>query len=262
MSDLNLLLHRLHHVKVAVSGGVDSMTLALLAGRALGRQATIFHAVSHAVPDDSTNRVREVGKHEGWQLEFVDAGEFQNSNYVSNPYNRCFHCKSSLYSTLASHMEGTILSGTNMDDLSDYRPGLKAAENFDVIHPFVECGIDKSAIRRICHHLGYDEIAELPASPCLSSRIETGLTIKPEQLVFVHRVERKLHSALKPKAVRCRIRHEGIAVELDTETLSSLTKDSTRLWTNTIAHLAAQQGLSNTILIEPYRMGSAFVQTT
>ncbi|MBL3591554.1 MAG: adenine nucleotide alpha hydrolase [gamma proteobacterium endosymbiont of Lamellibrachia anaximandri] len=262
MSDLDVFLHRLHHVKVAVSGGVDSLTLALLAGRALGKQATIFHAVSHAVPDDSTNRVREIGKREGWQLIIVDAGEFNNPSYVSNPYNRCFHCKNSLYSTLSSRMEGTILSGTNIDDLSDFRPGLKAAENFGVVHPFVECGIDKSAIRRICRHLGYEDIAELPASPCLSSRIETGLTIKPEQLVFVHRVEQKLHNALTPKAVRCRIRHEGIAVELDADTLSSLTIDSTNWWKNTIAHLAAQQGLSSKILLEPYRMGSAFVQTT
>ena len=95
------MLKRLVPVKVAVSGGVDSMTLAILAGRTLGRDAVMFHAVSPAVPPAATERVRGVARSEGWRLRELDAGEFADEDYVANPYIRCFHCKNNLYRTLS-----------------------------------------------------------------------------------------------------------------------------------------------------------------
>ena len=86
---------------VAVSGGVDSMTLAFIAHRHLGEQVSIFHAVSPAVPASATIRVQAYAAKEGWTLTILDAGEFGDERYMANPANRCFFCKTNLYGTLA-----------------------------------------------------------------------------------------------------------------------------------------------------------------
>lgn len=259
---LNGLLEEIGPVKVAVSGGVDSMTLGVLASRSLGDAAQICHAVSAAVPSEATERVRRVGEREGWNLRLLDAGEFANPDYLSNPYDRCFHCKNSLYTAMgviAKCTPGSVmLSGTNQDDLSDYRPGLIAAKQHGVRHPFVECGLDKAGIRAIARHLGYPELAELPASPCLSSRVETGLPIDAEQLGLVHRIERRLQQSLQPAVVRCRILASGIAIQLDAHTLERLQSRSQH-WRSLLEEMAGQQGLPRSVRFEPYRMGSAFV---
>jgi uncharacterized protein len=245
-------------VKVAVSGGVDSMTMGLLAVRALGAAAEICHARSPAVPPEATARVREVASGEGWRLTVLDAGEFQDPDYLSNPYDRCFHCKTSLYSALSALGPETILSGTNRDDLDDYRPGLHAAAAHGVRHPFVECGVDKTRVRGIARVLGYPDLAELPASPCLSSRIETGIPIRADHLGFVHRVETELRRELEPAVVRCRVRYAVIAIQLDPPSLDRLNGEQAQ-WQERIAELARSQGLPAQICFEPYRMGSAFV---
>lgn len=104
---------------VAVSGGVDSMTLAYVAHRAMGGDVTMFHASSPAVPQAATARIRDYAARQGWQLRIVDAGEFSDEQYLSNPTNRCFFCKSNLYGTLAGHTDAQLFSGTNMDDLAE-----------------------------------------------------------------------------------------------------------------------------------------------
>jgi len=249
-------------VKVAVSGGVDSMTLGILAGRTLGREALICHALSPAVPAAAGERVRETAAAEGWELRLLDAGEFNDEAYLSNPYRRCFHCKGHLYAALAADGPGTLLSGTNSDDLEDFRPGLQAAEQYAVRHPFVECGIDKPAVRRICRRLGYPELAELPAAPCLSSRVQTGIRIRPQVLGFVDRVESGLRDDLRPAVVRCRVGSDAIAVQLDPQSLAALGTVGSDLWAERIRALAQPLGLPAEVRFEPYRMGSAFVPTT
>jgi uncharacterized protein len=259
---LQQLLSGLESVAVAASGGVDSLTLGIVANRTLGQKAGIWHALSPAVPTAATERLRETAVAEGWNLQLIQAGEFEDENYLANPYRRCFHCKSRLYSALASRAEGVILSGTNADDMGDFRPGLEAAKQHGVRHPYVECGINKADIRRIARHLGFPGIAELPASPCLSSRVETGLRIQAPVLGFVDRVENLLSAALQPDVVRCRIRSDVIAVQLDVISLDSLADDKARHWQKRIGDLALPLGLPTEIHFEPYRMGSAFVDVT
>lgn len=199
---------------IAVSGGVDSMTLAAAASAVLGDRMLLVHAVSPAVPPDATDRVREHSERYGWPLKIVEAGEFADERYRNNPVNRCYYCKSNLYSRLREVWSGNVASGANLDDLGDYRPGLLAARESEVVHPLIEVGIDKSMVRALAAFLDLPELAELPAQPCLSSRIETGMPIEPEDLVFVHRVERLLSAEFGAGDHRCRITADGIRIEL------------------------------------------------
>ena len=212
MDALHRALSDMSDIAIACSGGVDSMTLAHIA-HATGR-AQIFHAVSPAVPQHATDRVRAHATRHDWALAVVGAGEFEDPDYLKNPLNRCYFCKTNLYARLRAATDATICSGTNTDDLGDFRPGLGAAAEQGVRHPFVEAGIDKSGIRRLAAHLGLGGVADLPAQPCLASRVETGLPILAPQLDLIDRVERQAASALGPGDIRCRITRAGVWLEL------------------------------------------------
>lgn len=208
--------HHMHCV-VACSGGIDSLLLATVAHRVLGSQVSVVHAVSPAVPPDATARVQANAVREGWQLSVVFSGEFDDEIYLSNPKNRCFHCKSHLYGLLtsiacANESKACVISGANKDDLGEYRPGLLAAAQSGVCHPYIELGFDKQAIRALARYLGLD-YSELPASPCLASRLYTGTRVTPERLRFVHRAETLVRQLTGCAVVRCRI--DGITVKIE-----------------------------------------------
>ncbi len=244
-------------IAVAVSGGVDSMTLAVAAHRLRPAAVQVFHAVSPAVPPEATQRVQEAANAEGWKLHIFDAGEFEDPAYVSNPLDRCFACKTHLYAAIVARTSAMVVSGTNVDDLADFRPGLKAAEAYGVRHPYVEAGLRKDAIRTLARGLGLGNIAELPAAPCLASRIQTGIAIDPRTLIAVNRVERALRTTLEPRSVRCRVRARGIVIELDTQTLSAMNGQDKACVQEQVRQLWPDTDMS--IAIEPYAQGSAFV---
>jgi len=252
-------------VAVAVSGGVDSVTLTSAALRALGPGAVIaVHAVSPAVPCAATDRVRAQAASEGWMLRIIEAGEFEDPRYRANPVNRCFFCKTSLYDAIAKVTKRPIVSGANLDDLGEYRPGLDAARSYGVRHPYVEAGFEKAAVRRLARDLGLVDVAELPAAPCLSSRIETGLRVEPETLRFVHAVEELVAGCVSPKAapqaIRCRVRASGIVIELDPSTLAGL-RDADRDNLRREILSAAPAALTHhAVAFAPYRTGSAFLR--
>jgi uncharacterized protein len=255
---LDAVLGEIGAAAVAVSGGVDSMTLAVVAGRRLGTSVTMVHAVSPAVPPEASARVQAYAEREDWALEVIEAGEFADPDYLKNPANRCFFCKTNLYGTIAAATPATICSGTNLDDLADWRPGLEAATSHGVRHPYVEAEIDKTGVRALARRLGLDDLAELPAAPCLSSRLETGIRVTPERLRLVHAVEGLLQAELAPRTVRCRLLREGVAIQLDAAGLERILAAQSAPLRRSVERLLARHGQTHPVRYEPYRMGSAF----
>lgn len=262
-SRLSEYLKALGPAAVAVSGGVDSMTLAVLAHR-MNQQIQMFHAVSPAVPRQATERVKHYATQEGWSLTLIDAGETEDPAYLANPANRCYFCKTNLYSTIVANTQGRVLSGTNIDDLSDYRPGLAAAEEHRVLHPYVDCEISKADLRHIARSLGLTDLHDLPAAPCLSSRIETGIHISPDVLPIINEVELAVRT-LRPgdENVRCRIRSNGVAMEID-DALSLSEEELASLRTLVARHFANSKfaTVAEQVNITSYRQGSAFLKDT
>ena len=266
-SDLSEAMMRLHagleslsEVAVALSGGVDSLTLAAFAHDVLGGRAALVHAVSPAVPLEATARVKAFAEARGASLTLLNAHEFSDEAYRTNPVNRCYFCKSHLYDATRSRFAAVVVSGTNFDDLGDYRPGLLAAGERGVRHPFVEAGLTKPRVRELARHLGLGEIAELPPSPCLSSRVETGIRIEAPALALIDAVETDLRLALSSQTVRCRIRQRGVVVEMDEASLQALLPEEKQRWTDRIALLAKDAGLKGAVDFEVYRQGSAFLR--
>lgn len=268
MMNLDVHVEALKHVlldcgrlAVAVSGGVDSLTLASFAQRYCQGQVSMYHAVSPAVPPQASQRVRELAAREGWQLNVVDAGEFSNPDYLANPVNRCFYCKSNLYGTLARHSDAQLVSGTNLDDLGEYRPGLQAADNFQVRHPYVEAGIDKQTLRHLSVWLGLGEVATLPASPCLASRIETAIVIDPELLELVHGIEQLVAACVTAHTVRCRVRNSGLIIELDESSFHQLSDSARQNLLDKARSLLVKAGRNDSLELASYQRGSAFIHT-
>lgn len=260
LASLHAVLDAMGPVAVAVSGGVDSTTLAALALARKPSETRLFHAVSPAVPAAATERLRAVAEPAGWPLSIIDAGEFSDPNYLRNPVNRCFYCKHNLYRTIRQHTTSTVLSGANLDDLDDFRPGLRAAKDHAVRHPWIEARIDKAAIRRLAAAHGLEQFAGLPASPCLSSRVETGISIADDVLDAIDTAEQMLRRELTPATVRCRVRADAVTVELDGPTLELLDEDERRDLGERVRALFAGTDRRGTVGFEPYRRGSAVIR--
>lgn len=268
LARLEACLASLGPVAVAVSGGVDSMTLAYVAHR-VNSASRMFHALSPAVPVQATERVRRYAARERWNLEVIDAGEIRDPRYLANPANRCYFCKTDLYDTVTFHTELTVVSGTNMDDLGDYRPGLAAAKEHRVVHPYVEAGIDKDTLRYMAKSLGLDDLCELPAAPCLSSRVTTGITIDPKLLPVINEVEQALWESLRHRiaieGVRCRIRPSSVAIQIETE--EDIRHDAewaveTRAIVKDLLERHGYAAYARHVTVEPYERGSAFLIDT
>lgn len=242
---------------IAVSGGVDSMTLAHVAHDRLGPDALMLHAVSPAVPAHATERVRRHAEEAGWALRVIDAGEMSDPRYLANPVDRCFFCKTNLYARITPEAGGRVIaSGTNADDLGDYRPGLVAARDHAVRHPYVETGLTKADVRAVAAALDLGDLAELPAAPCLSSRIETGIAVTAERLALIEATEALIRDRLGDGTIRCRVRAAGVVIELEDRLLSAVDEGLLPA----IEGIARRHMHALPIRIESYRMGSAFLK--
>jgi len=219
--DLDLLrrtLTAMGPVVVACSGGIDSLLLATVAHRNDPDSTVVAHTVTPAVPPEGTERVQAHAGREGWELRVIRSREFDDERYLANPTDRCYFCKTNLYDAVDELRAGLpastaiVVSGANTDDLGEYRPGLVAAAEHEVRHPYVEAGIGKDQIRAMARRLGLAE-ADLPASPCLASRLYTGTRVTPTRLVAVHAGEEVLRAA-GFDVVRCRRRDTVVLVEV------------------------------------------------
>ena len=241
---------------VAVSGGVDSMVLAYLAHRFSSVPVEAMHAVSPAVPAAATERVQRHALRHGWKLRLIDAGEMADPDYLRNPVDRCFHCKKNLYGHMAAIAGAPMASGTNVDDLSDFRPGLEAARQHGVIHPYVEAGLRKADIYALAQAHGLDDLAALPAQPCLSSRIETGVAVDEASLRFIEQAELGLAALLPgPGALRCRITAAGVVLECE-GVPEGAARQGLEAWAATICAQAGRRFAG----VRPYRRGAAFLR--
>jgi uncharacterized protein len=214
MSDeLQLALERrirgLGSVVVAFSGGVDSSLVAALSARALGSRALAVTAVSPALASGELDGAAAVARAVGIRHELIETDELASEAYRRNDRFRCFHCKSELYTRLASLAAArgyaALLSGANADDAGDWRPGLRAAADHGVVHPLLELGAGKPEVRALAARLAIPS-AEKPASPCLASRIPYGVPVARETLALIDRAERAV-AALGYSVFR--VRHHG-----------------------------------------------------
>jgi len=194
---------------VAFSGGVDSAFLLRAAHDALGPGARAVLGRSASVPEEIQARAERVAAAVGVPLEVVASGELEKPEYRANTPDRCFYCKDTLYALLgriaAAANGAAVLDGTNHDDLSDLRPGLRAVRARGVRSPLAEQGWTKAEIREASRGLGL-ETWDRPASPCLSSRIPHGTPVTEEALARIGEAERRLR-ALGFEEVR--VRHHG-----------------------------------------------------
>jgi uncharacterized protein len=194
----NRLVEHLRHYPdavIAFSGGVDSAVVSAACYRALGDRAVAITGVGPAVADSDLEDARTIASQIGVVHIELPTQEIDDPDYVRNDPRRCFHCKKNLYGTLRDWASqsgfSTLVSGTNQDDLGDYRPGLQAASQYEVRAPLVELGIGKEQVRQLAAYWGLS-VASKPASPCLASRIAYGESVTIERLSRIEKGERFL----------------------------------------------------------------------
>jgi len=202
-------------VLVAFSGGVDSSVLLAAAHEALGDSVVAVTGTSAAFPAHDLESAIKVSSQLEVHWVTLASGEFEDPNYRSNPPNRCYFCKKSLFTKLtrmaAEKCIPFVVEGSNADDLSDIRPGLAAASELGVRSPFIELGIDKAMIRRLAQSFGLPNW-DKPSSPCLASRIPYGDQITPERLSRIDRSE----SCLRGMGFRqVRVRDHGTLARVE-----------------------------------------------
>jgi uncharacterized protein len=211
-------------VAIGYSGGVDSAYLAVVARRTLGAADTLaIIGRSPSYPAEQWQVARNVATSFGIEVLELDTDELNDPRYAANPTNRCYFCKTELWSRLVPVASArgfdAVLDGTNADDLGDYRPGAQAAREHDIQSPLADLSFTKADIRERSRALGLPTWAQ-PSSPCLSSRLPYGTGVTSERLAQVEHAEAALRALGIDDDLRVRYHDDLARVELTQATLA------------------------------------------
>jgi uncharacterized protein len=250
------ILSELKRVVIGFSGGVDSSYLAFMANRVLGPDALCVTAISPSYPSFQKKETEEFVMQFGLNHHFIESNELENPAYRENPPNRCYFCKSELFSKLWELAKKgsyeAVLDGTNHDDLRDFRPGRQAASEYSVRSPLLEARMTKLDIRELSQRSGLPTW-EKPALPCLSSRFPYGTSISAERLSVVDQGEMILRD-FGFRIFRVRFHGELVRLEFDS---AELPKALNMTMSNILLKRFKALGFKYvTIDLEGYRSGS------
>jgi pyridinium-3,5-biscarboxylic acid mononucleotide sulfurtransferase len=230
LAALKEILSQMGSVLVAYSGGVDSSFLAAVANEVLTAKALAVFAYSPVAPPEEKEEATALARSENWRFMSIESHEMDNPRFVANPVDRCYYCKSELFSELKSlaQREGLawVADGSNADDLADYRPGRKACAEAGVRSPLLEAGLTKTEIRQLSRAMGLPTW-DRPASPCLASRIPYGTPVTAPVLDQIFAAEKFLRG-LGFRQVRLRHHGDIARIEVDEVDMPRLLEPATR----------------------------------
>jgi uncharacterized protein len=222
---VNWFLTNADKVIVALSGGVDSAVVALAAKEALGNNALAITANYKTLSKEEMSAANKIAAEIFINHKIIEYDELKNSEFVKNDEMRCYHCRTELAQHLrvAAKIYGIkiIVDGTNIDDLVDYRPGIKALRENGIRSPLVELGINKDEIRSIARLSGLS-LYDKPSNACLASRIPRGIEVTFEKLRKIEKSEIIVKNIFNVRQVRVRDHGEIARIEVDRNELTKL----------------------------------------
>ncbi len=226
---LKALLHDMQTAVLAYSGGVDSSLLLRAASEVMGSRLIAVTAVSETYPAGELSSAVEFARSLGVRHHVLQTAELGSEPFVRNTPDRCYHCKKELFEKLrkiaGNEDIAIVIEGSNTDDLRDYRPGRRAAQEFFIRSPLVEAGISKAEVRELARTLNLS-VWDKPSLACLSSRIPYGTRITPEILQTIQFAEDALRG-LGFRQVRVRHHGETARIELSRADFGRLLNDET-----------------------------------
>jgi len=215
-------------VFIALSGGVDSALVAYAAYKKLQDSAIAVTADYKTLSTEELKSARQTCGEIGINHLLLDYNELENTKFVNNDSNRCFHCRTELGSHLQNlakkHGITTIVDGTNMDDLGDYRPGIDAMKKHGIKSPLVETGFTKNDVRVSAKSIGLS-IYDKPSNSCLASRIPWGQKITTEKLIRIEYAETIIKQVTGIKHVRVRDFSVYAKVEVDKKNIAKFNQE-------------------------------------
>ena len=210
---------------MALSGGVDSAVVALAAFKALGDKAVAITANYNTLSGEELESAEKVATEIGIQHKVIRYNELENELFVKNDKLRCYHCRTELGHHLLKEAQklgiDLIVDGTNIDDLSEIRPGIKALKEKGIRSPMIELGIDKSSIRSIAKKHGIS-VHDKPSNSCLASRIPKGTAVTYDKLKRIEHSESAVKSIFNVRQVRVRDHGDVARIEVGSEELVKL----------------------------------------